>query len=296
MDSPDMMLQRTSTSVRRVLASGCVHATSLQTPLEADTVVYGTMFTVTTLADPIEMLTMEIYANPIGAAMDVEIYTKFGDFTGAENDPSQWKQIVNTTLVPAREGHGTIIPTTEFRSIKMNENEIHAFFVTLKTSDLRYKRGADSMPLGQAFVSDGYLSINSGIGISEYGFSTNIFPSRLFSGIFHYTHPSDCSEPASKLLITYSFHARPKGGTGASMTNAQIIDAINSLVESSVTDLLNSGLSAVRDEYRVTVESVDSVEASSQGGTYIETKGWRIAVQFHQLFSLLRIFSSDMSC
>jgi hypothetical protein len=261
MDSADMILQRTS----RSLATGCVQAKSLQTPFDADTVVYGTMFTVTTHADPIEMLTMEISANPIGAGMDIEIYTKIGDFTGAENDPSQWKQIVNTTLVPAREGHGTIIPTTEFKSIKMNENEIHAFLVTLKTSDLRYKRSADNMNLGQAFVSDAYLSINSGIGISQYGFSSNIFPSRLFTGIFHYTHPSDCSDPTSKLLITYSFHARPKGST--SMSKAQIIEEINSQVDRSVNDLLNSGLSTVRDEYNVTVVSVDSVAATTQEGT-----------------------------
>lgn len=253
----------------RILADDCIRTKRLQTPFEADTVVYGTMFTVQTSTDSITMLSMEISANPIGTEMDVEIYTKLGNYIGAESDPSQWEKIVDTSLTPAREGRGTTIPEDQFKKFTMEKNELRAFFVSLKTSDLRYKSGTDDIEAGQPFVSDGYVSVNSGIGIAEYGFSNQIFPSRLFSGIFYYSHVADCSAPSSKVLVTYSFHAQPKGG--AILTRAEVINALNSLVDDAVNDLLNSELSSSRDEYMIAVASVSSTTSLLEQGAFISS-------------------------
>ena len=254
----------------RILASDCVQIQRLQTPFEADTVVYGTMFTVQTSSDSITVLSMEISANPVGTEMDVEIYTKLGDYVGAEADPTQWVKIVDTSLTPAREGQGTPIPEDQFKNFTMETNELRAFFVSLKSSDLRYKRGEDSMEAGQPFVSDGYLSINSGIGLAEYGFNNQIYPSRLFSGIFYYSHATDCNAPSSKVQVTYSYLARSKESV---FSRDEIIAALNSLVDGAVKSLLDSELSTIRDEYKVEVESVTSATSISEQGTFNSSTG-----------------------
>lgn len=245
----------------RTLSNDCVQIQRLQTPFEADTVVYGTMFTVQTSSDSITVLSMEISANPVGTEMDVAIYTKLGDYVGVETDPSQWEKIVDASLTPAREGHGTPIPEDQFKNFTMGKNELRAFFVSLKSSDLRYKRSADGTEAGQPFVSDGYLSVNSGIGLAEYGFSNQIFPSRLFSGIFYYSHATDCSAPSSKVLVTYSFLARSKE---SAVSRDQLIDELNSLVDGAVKSLLDSDLSTIRDEYKTEVETVTSATSISE--------------------------------
>ena len=244
--------------------NGCVSSSRLQTPMEADTVVIGTMFTVKTFDDAINLLTMEIAANPIDTNMDVEIYTKPGDFQGAENDPTQWEKVVDTTIAPASEGRGTLIPPEDFSNFTINPNEVHSFFVSLKTSDLRYKR-ADNIETGQQFVSDGYLSVNAGIGLSNYGFGTEFFPSRLFCGIFHYTYASDCNAPTSKTSVSYSFHVEL--GKGGSET--EIVDEINSMVGTSLQSILES-MAALRVEHDMRVERIDTAATSEFGkGTFL---------------------------
>jgi hypothetical protein len=238
---------------------GCVSSSRLQTPMEADTVVIGTMFTVKTFDDAINLLTMEIAANPIDTNMDVEIYTKPGDFQGAENDPTQWQKVVDTTVAPASEGRGTLIPPEDFMNFTMHPNELHSFFVSLKTSDLRYKR-ADNIETGQQFVSDGYLSVNAGIGLSNYGFGTEFFPSRLFCGIFHYTYATDCDAPTSKTSVSYSFHVE----LGKGATKSEIIDEINSLVGRSLRSILES-MATLRIEHDMRVERVDTAAISESG-------------------------------
>jgi hypothetical protein len=242
--------------------NGCVSSRSLQSPIEADTVVIGTMFTVKTFDDPINLLTMEITANPIGTSMDVEIYTKLGDYQGAENDPTQWEKVVDTAVTPAHEGRGTLIPQEDFANFTMNPHELHSFFVSLKTSDLRYKSD-DNFGRGQQFVSDGYLSVNAGIGLPNYGFGTEFFPSRLFCGIFHYTYATDCKAPTSKASVSYSFHVELKGN-GAS--ESEMIDEMNSLVGTSIQSILDN-MATLRDEHVIRVERIDTaaVSESEQG-------------------------------
>ena len=246
----------------------CVTTRSLQTPSVADTVVIGTMFTVQTHKDPLTMLTMEISANPLDTKMDVQIYTKIGDFKGAESDPLKWTKIVDTSVTPAREGRGTIIPTEDFKTFTMNSNEQRSFFISLKTSDLRYRR-ADDLETGQQFLSDGFLSVNVGIGLSEYGFGNQFFPSRMFSGIFHYTYATDCNAPTSKTLVTYSFYAQPKGQLAP---KTEVIDELDRLVGNAIEGILG-GMGPFRDEHGIKVEDISTVEHSEtkQNGKFSAT-------------------------
>lgn len=259
-----MMADRLNTVVERVpteemqrdlqAAHGCLTTENLQTPNEADTVAIGTMFTVQSHSEPITMETMEICANPIETSMKVQIYTKGGDFKGAENDPSKWVKIVDTSIVPAREGRGTIIPTDEFISFTMNPNEVRAFFISMETSDLRYSR-ADESAVGQTFVSDGYLSVNVGVGLADAGFGNYAFPSRSFSGIFHYSHLTDCNAPSSRTLLTYAFHVKPKA---KAVAESDIADEVNRNVGDAVRDILKADLSTLSTDQTIGVIDIET--------------------------------------
>lgn len=271
--TPNLHEERNLQSVQ-----GCVKSESLETPFEADTVVFGTMFTVQSQDDPISVATMEISATPLAEQMDVEIYTKVGDYQGFENEASQWTQVVATTVTPARDGRGTIIPANAFSGFTMNPNELRSFFVSLKTSDLRYKRGGD-YKTGQTFLSDGYLSMNVGIGIGSAGFGFgSVFPDRMFTGIIHYTHATDCDAPSGKSLVTYSFHARPKTG---SASREVITNSVNMVVGDAVESVLNTKVPSLRDDHSISFEQVETVSSAKQGKSF---KG--VCHQPLELFSL----------
>jgi hypothetical protein len=243
----------------RTLSKQCNHMMSLETSLESDTVVYGTMFTVESKDDPITILTFEIFANPLGTNIDLQIFTKSGDFVGAENDSTQWTKIVDTSLFPAREGRGTIIPTNKFQNVTMEgRNELHAFFVSLKTADLRYMRDEQERDVGETFISDNFLSIKSGIGISEYGFGNQIVSSRLFTGIIHYSHKEKCADSSSQATISYSFYSQAYG--------TESIDEISYMLDYSLTNILSTALSAFRNEFKIAVESTTCAESALEKG------------------------------
>lgn len=249
----------------------CAVSEALQTPNEADTVVSGTMFTIQSHNDPISIITMEICANPIESSMQVQIYTKGGDFKGVENHPSKWIKIVDTSIFPAREGRGTLIPTDDFMSFTMNPNEVRAFFVSIKTSDLRYRQ-ADDFDIAQPFVSDGYLSMNVGIGLADPGFGNRVFPSRMFSGIVHYTRLADCDAPDSKTVITYTFHVTPKARAAG---KSEITDEVHNRVSEAIRDILKSDLSDLSDDHTIGVDGIETGSLVFERGTL---QGWFVSI------------------
>jgi hypothetical protein len=222
------------------------------------------MFTVRTHDDPISMQTMEIIANPVESIMNVKIYTKGGGFKGFENDSSKWIKIVDTSIVPApREGRGTIIPPDEFIGFTMNPNEMRSFFVSLTTSDLRYRR-ADEFETGQPFVSDGYLSVNVGVGLAGQGFGSRIFPSRMFIGIFHYNRVADCNAPTSKTLLTYTFHVQPKAKVAS---KAEMTNEVEQRVGDALRDILRSDLSDLSNDHAISINRIDTSGLVFERGT-----------------------------
>ena len=243
----------------RSLSEQCENIMSLETSLESDTVVYGTMFTVETKNDPITILTFELLLNPLGTNIDLKIFTKSGDFVGVEDDSSQWIKIVDTSLFPAREGRATIIPTTQFQNVTMTgRNELRAFFVSLKTADLRYMRDENERDIGETYIADDFLSIKSGIGISEYGFWNQIVSSRLFTGIIHYSHNAKCTDRISQATTLYSFYTQ--------VNNKESIDEIRYMLDYSLANILSSSLSTFRDEFKIVVESTTCAESTLEKG------------------------------
>jgi hypothetical protein len=242
----------------------CERTSSLTTSFHADTVAVGTMFTVKTHNDPISILTMEISANPVNiTGMDVEIYTKVGNFTGFENNATAWQLVTKTNVIPAREGRGTLIPEDSFIPVNMTAGELRSFYVTLKTSDLRYTRAKDISD-GEPFSTDGYLSVNVGVGLSEYHFSKSLFKGRLFNGIFHYTHLTNCDEPIEMVVIPLKFSVRPQ----TEVRIADVIDQFNDLVKGSLQIILDTIMVDMKDKHSLKIDNVQSKSITDAKGLF----------------------------
>jgi hypothetical protein len=238
-------------SMRYRALAQCERTASLTTSFQADTVAVGTMFTVQTHADPISIITMEVSANPVNEdGMDIEIYTKAGNYAGFENKMSEWDLVTKAVVIPEREGRGTLIPEDAFSDVKMAAGELRSFYVTLKTSDLRYSRTNENTTLS----TDGYLSVFAGIGLADYKFSDRFFDGRFFNGIFHYNRMTDCDEPSAKASMTFKFYVQPHERTEVK----ELINQFNIKVAASVRYLLDTSVMALRDTHSLKLAGVDS--------------------------------------
>lgn len=247
----------------RALAE-CERTSSLTTSFHADTVAVGTMFTVNTHNDPISILTMELSANPVNnTGMDVEIYTKTGNYSGFEDNATAWQLVTKTSVIPAKEGRGTLIPEDSFHPVNMTAGDLRSFYVTLKTSDLRYTR-AEQVSDGEPFITDGYLSVNVGIGLSEYHFSKSLFKGRLFNGIIHYMHLTDCNEPSEKVVIPLQFNVRPQ----TEVRIADVANQFNDLVKGSLQTILDTIMIDLKDKYSLKISNVQSKSVTDAQGVF----------------------------
>mmetsp|Transcript_14723 Transcript_14723/g.16858 ORF Transcript_14723/g.16858 Transcript_14723/m.16858 type:complete len:761 (+) Transcript_14723:138-2420(+) len=286
-----VMKSITMTDSRRLQEDGkvCSRAESLVTPLDVDVTAFGTMFTLVTKEEPIEILTLEFFANPTAKALNVEIYTKLGDYKGFENNSTAWEKISETAIAPPpSERHSLLIPMSEFKSFTMYPNEMRAIFITLQTSDFRYKYGY-GLKQGQTYHSDGYLSVNVGIGHANYGFGKRVFPARLFSGILHYSHNADCTRPRSKTVVHFTYYTRPKG---IAMRRSEMVQELDRLVRKSMSDILNEDMLEIREINRIILESIEtgsSTEDDAQEKCPVD--GWVACVKLESKVTLSHLKS-----
>ena len=76
----------------------------------------------------------------------------------------------------------TSIPQNLFRQVDIDHNETCAFYITLKTPDIRYTNGES---FGEAVAYDSNLKVFSGSGMATYKFR-NPIRNRVFNGVVHY--------------------------------------------------------------------------------------------------------------
>jgi len=267
----------------------CTKAESLLTPLDVDVTAFGTMFTIVTKDDPIDILALEFFANPTAKTLQVEIYTKLGDYKGFEDNSTVWEKIANIAIAaPPSDRHSLLIPMSDFKAFTMNPNELRAMFITLQTSDLRYKYGS-GLQQGQTFYSDGYLSVNVGIGHANYGFGKRIFPARLFSGAIHYSHHADCTMPRSKSMVHFTYYTRPRN---EAMKRIEMVNELDRLVRKSISDILNEDMLELREEKGIMLESIEtdsSIEHEEQEKCPVN--GWSACVKLESKVTLSHLKS-----
>jgi hypothetical protein len=214
----------------------CSKISSLQTNLDGDTSGFGAMFTVRSKSAPLKLVTLAFSTLDVPGAGNVEVtvYTKLGDYTGHENSPSVWTLISEATLVASPQGTGTIIPQANFEPVTMEPDQVRAFYVTLKTMDLRY--AIDKRRIGDVAQQDDYLEIRVGAGLLEYPFSIFLFEPRLFGGTFHYAVLVDCKDLLQVSRVPLEFVLRRDEVFNATEVQSQVDVAL----KASIIDLIGT--------------------------------------------------------
>lgn len=112
----------------------------------------------------------------------VEVYTRSGTRKGHEQNTEDWKLICSTETQGLGLLKRTSIPRESFRSTKILANKRQAFYVTLKSPDIRYSNPSSNKVIT---ASSDSLQVFEGSGIGGYPFGP-VYRSRIFNGVVHY--------------------------------------------------------------------------------------------------------------
>jgi hypothetical protein len=232
--------------LRQLQADQCAVNTALNTTYNAnkDVIPYvGIMFSVFA-KKPLDILTMELDIR-FGDNIDlsVEVYTYKGRFDIIYNKPSFWTLVANTTLVPAPEGTGAIIPVSDFDTVSIGQNERRSFYITMKAPILQYNVGA-LVKTDEVALQTADIDLLAGVGFSEYKFPEAIdtLVDPQFTGVLHYARNSTCGQVSS--TVDYEFILNEK-------LRAGVLEDFTRQIDAAVTDLLkkDSGLQLLQEKH-----------------------------------------------
>jgi hypothetical protein len=249
--------------LRQLQTDQCAVNTALNTTYSAnkDVVPFvGIMFSVFAKEKPLDILTMELDIR-FGDNTDisVEVYTYDGRYDLIFNKPSYWTLIANTTLVPAPEGTGAIIPVSEFDNVSIGQLERRSFYITMKSPILQYNVGA-LVKTDEVALQNADIDLLAGVGFSEYKFPEAIdtLVDPQFTGVIHYALNSPCGQVSS--TVDYEFILNEKLRVG-------VLEDFNRQIDAAVTDLLqkDSGLQVLQETHGL------QKDGDAQTGTYIYT-------------------------
>jgi hypothetical protein len=182
-------------------------AFELETTFDDNVGSYGNMFDIKTLGGEISIYAMDIYVD-LTKPVNYEIYTKPNSFKDDNGKLSlkAWTLVKKGAVVGTGRHSGTLIRDFSLGNLTMAPNEVRAFYVTLDSSDLRYRDIAQEMPA--AVVGDLYIDnedIAVYVGVSLNGFpllpSTQFFGKRVWSGRFYYEAQRACIPSASPSMV-----------------------------------------------------------------------------------------------
>ena len=154
----------------------------LETLISGENGSYGSMFNIRAKED-ILISSLDFYCD-LDKSVTYEVYTKHGTYVGYENSPDDWTMISTGSI----QSQGLLSPTKieDFEEkIIMDASETRAFYVTLRTPDLRYTTNIGTE--GDVFVEDDNLEILIGVGIGAYPFGEFNFRPRVYNGAVHYS-------------------------------------------------------------------------------------------------------------
>jgi len=224
----------------------------------------GIMFELDSKTD-VEILTFELDVHLEDATdLAVEVYSRKGTFQNYMNEPDSWELIANSTLVPAPEGAGAIIPIYDFERVFIPKYEKQSFYVTMKGPYLDNTVNA-LQRTGDVHTSTDDMKLLVGSGIIEYKFGqvdTDVNPQ--FAGIIHYTKTGECSSLTTKTVIEYKFLVDKEADN-------TLLAGFDSAVDSSIGELMGKSdtLRQYREHYGLqTTETAKTQEYPLLEGKY----------------------------
>jgi hypothetical protein len=268
------------TMLRQLETGQCDVNNALNTTYNAhpDVVPYvGIMFSVFA-KKPLEILTMEldiIFGNSTVLDLSVEVYSYKGRYELVLNNPSVWTLIANTTLVPAPEGTGAIIPVNDFETVYVGQMERMSFYITMKSPIIDYNVDALSKT-DEIAQQTADMDLLVGVGFSEYKFPEAIDPlvDPQFTGVIHYARKATCGEVSS--TVDYEFILDEQ-------LRIETLGDLTSLVDAAVADIMlkDSGLQVFQEMHGLQKDGdADTVTELYSGKSHIHERS--LAIYFLQ--------------
>lgn len=166
----------------------------------------GIMFEMFSKTD-IEILSMEIDIRlPDVTDFSVEVYSLVGSYDQFVNDESSWEHVATTTLVPAPEGEGGIIPYQDFKSVVMPMRTKRSWYITMRGPFIEHTVYA-LQKTGEVHIVGEDFNILVGSGLTEYKFPVAVdrILSPQFAGVVHYKAVADCGALLTTTELQYAF-------------------------------------------------------------------------------------------
>ena len=142
----------------------------LITPFDGGNGSYGSMFDIRSSPyASVTITSLAIHSRiPSGTDLGVEVYAKPGSYRFHESNAASWVRICCGDAVIGSAGSmsQSVLPPHVFDPVTIGAGEVRAFYVTLRTPDLRYTSSREVSYLH----SDDWISMEGGVGIGGYPF------------------------------------------------------------------------------------------------------------------------------
>jgi len=158
----------------------------LQLKMSGSSGSYGIMFDIM-VDNQIVIAGIDIHTSVVDKTFSAKVFTKEGSHKGFELDvgdgiSSSWKIAGETEITGY--GQGRFSPLPDFQeSVHVGPGKTQAFFVILKTSELRYDTPDPALEGEEIDAYDQNLKVMRGTGVGE---GTKRFPSRVVNGAIRY--------------------------------------------------------------------------------------------------------------
>ena len=237
----------------------CTTTSRLASSHEGGTASYGTMFTVSTLNEPLSITSLEFLAS-VDNMTSVQVFTKTGDYRGYESDKGAWLKIADASLRSAGNGLGTEIPEDLFSPVHMKHNETRSFYVTMSDPHLVYSK--TEVNVGRALSSDKLLQINAGAGVADSLFGTSLYEPRAFNGALHFRHADSCIATLDT-AVTYTFYIQHTSSVTAKQVSDLTSQSVTSTLESLIQEDADFQGYVTENEFQMGVVSSKAIISSN---------------------------------
>ena len=203
---------------------GACNSYSLTSSYDDNLGSYGNMFDVRTYDEEITLFGVDFYTD-ITDKVTYKIYTKSNSFhdDGGKEGLSAWTLLKTGSTFGAGWKKGTPVRDFPMGNLTMAPNEKRSFYVTLTTTDLRYRDIRGERPdavVGDTYVQNEDLEIQVGVSLGNYPLTgkNTFFGKRGWSGSLHYYLAGHTCAPSTSpsMLDSQSPSSSPSQNPSAS--------------------------------------------------------------------------------
>jgi len=153
---------------------------SMATPMDEDTGSFGLMFDVSSIKSLV-ITNLQFYTD-VTTMIRCFVFTTRGGSYKSRTSLDDWT-LISDGIIQGM-GKSEFTPVANFRPVFLRSGEVQGFYVTLTTSDLRYKKSP--IAVGKIADYNSHLRTFVGIGVGNYPADELFYESQLWRGVIEY--------------------------------------------------------------------------------------------------------------